>query len=119
MSEASSSDGRKTLVMTRQQERYEQNTPLVQLLRMSTGPLVYQVGVAIHDAVDMLLISRAFDDEVVQIIGFGSMIRYLCMSVSISFSQACVGRSSGLIGESRFEEAGQVVVAINKLHSSQ
>ncbi|KAK8888662.1 hypothetical protein M9Y10_033396 [Tritrichomonas musculus] len=37
------------------------------------------------------------------------------MSVSISFSQACVGRSSGLIGESRFEEAGQVVVAINRI----
>ena len=43
------------------------------------------------------------------------MIRYLCMSVSISFSQACVGRSSGLIGESRFEEAGQVVVDIYRI----
>lgn len=115
MSEEYSSDEHKTIVMMRQQERYEQNTPLVQLLRMSTGPLVYQVGVAIHDAVDMLLISRAFDDEVVQIIGFGSMIRYLCMSVAIFFSQACVGRSSGLIGESRFEEAGRVVVDVYRI----
>ena len=115
MSEEINSDENKTTIMTRQQERYEQNTPLVQLLRMSTGPLVYQVGVAIHDAVDMLLISRAFDDEVVQIIGFGSMIRYLCMSVTIFFSQACVGRESGLIGESRFEEAGRVVVDIYRI----
>lgn len=82
---------------------------------MSTGPLVYQVGVAIHDAVDMLLISKAFDDEVVQIIGFGSMIRYLCMSVAIFFSQACVGRQSGLIGESRFEEAARVVVDVYRI----
>lgn len=116
MSEENSSiDDHKTIVMTRQQERYEQNTPLVQLLRMSTGPLVYQVGVAIHDAVDMLLISKAFDDEVVQIIGFGSMIRYLCMSVAIFFSQACVGRQSGLIGESRFEEAARVVVDVYRI----
>ena len=115
MNKEKSSIEHQTVVMIRQQERYEQNKPLVQLLRMSTGPLIYQVGVAIHDAIDMLLISKAFDDEVVQIIGFGSMIRYLCMSVAIFFSQACVSRQSGLIGESRFEEAARVVVDVYRI----
>lgn len=49
--------------MIRQQERYEQNKPLVQLFRMSTGPLIYQVGVAIHDAIDILPDHRIWFNE--------------------------------------------------------
>lgn len=38
------------------------------------------------------------------------------MSVAIFFSQACASRQSGLIGESRFDEAARVVVNVYNDH---
>ena len=102
-------------ILADEQVRFEKNSPFKTVLEMSFGPLIYQVGIAIHDAVDLFLISKAYTEREIQIVGFASMIRYICMSFAIFFSQACVAKISRLIGESRFKDAGQVVADIYRM----
>ena len=96
-------------INTIEKERFTKSSPFITLLKLSTGPLIYFIGMGFHDAFDLFLISKAYGSNAVQTVGFGSLIRYLSMSLAIFFSQACVARISGLIGESRFNEAGQIV----------
>jgi len=94
---------------TEEQIRFSKFSPLRTLIQLSIGPLVFQLGIAIHDALDLYMISKAFKGDSIQIVGFASLVRYLSMSFSIFFSQACVARISTLIGEGNFGQASQVV----------
>ena len=101
--------------LSEEQLRYEKHGPLRTLLQLSVGPLIYFLGIAIHDAIDLLLISKAYDEREVQIVGFASTVRYLCMAANIYFSIACVARNSGLIAENRYEAAAQVTADLYRL----
>ncbi|EAY16919.1 hypothetical protein TVAG_150700 [Trichomonas vaginalis G3] len=104
-----------TRSLSKEQLRYEAHSPFMTLLEMSVGPLIYMLGIAIHDAIDLLLISKAFTETEVTIVGFATTIRYLCMSVAIYFSQACVAKTSALIGADRFSFAAQVTADLYRL----
>jgi Na+-driven multidrug efflux pump len=90
--------------------RFASRPPLATLLVQSVGPLIYFVGNATHDAIDLLLISRALGPDCIQIIGFSSVVRYLLRSFAAFFAQGATARVSGLIGENRKPEAEQVLV---------
>jgi Na+-driven multidrug efflux pump len=98
-----------------EETRFASETPLRTLLMQSIGPLIYFVGNATHDAVDLLLISRALGQECLQIVGFSSLVRYLLRSFAVFFSQGGIARVTGLIGEHRKEEAEQLLVDLFRL----
>jgi Na+-driven multidrug efflux pump len=89
--------------------------PLATLLLQSIGPLIYFVGNATHDAVDLLLISRALGSECLQIVGFSSLIRYLVRSFAVFFAQAAIARIPGLIGEQRTSDAEHHIVDLFRI----
>lgn len=103
---------------SRAQLRFEKGSAFTACWRLSAGPLIYQIGISIHDAIDLLLLTKRYESElsdVTSIVGLSSTVRYLCMSAAIFFSQACVSRVSGLIGESRFNEAAHVVTDVYRI----
>ena len=111
--ESQNFDDQKTL--TEEQIRFEKYGPLRTLLIMSVGPLIYQVGIALHDAIDLFEISKAFGEEEITIVGFGSVVRFICMSVAIFFSIGCVAKVSSMVGAGKFQEAGQVVADLYRI----
>jgi Na+-driven multidrug efflux pump len=98
-----------------EEARFASRPPLQTLLLQAIGPLIYFVGNASHDAVDLLLISRALGPRCLQIVGFSSLVRYLLRSFAVFFSQAATARVSGLIGEQRKAEAEHVIVDLFRL----
>jgi Na+-driven multidrug efflux pump len=61
--------------------------------------------------VDLLLISIAYKDnpEALAIVGFAALVRFLCLTIAIYFSQACITKISGLMGAKKLDQAEQVV----------
>ena len=102
-------------VLTAEQTRFEKYSPLKNLLFMSVGPLIYQVGISFHDAIDLLEIAKAFSEEEMTIVGFASVVRYICMSFAIFFSVGCLAKISNMIGEGAFQDAGQVVADLYRI----
>jgi Na+-driven multidrug efflux pump len=92
-----------------EQRRFESHTPLVTILIFAIGPLMFNTGISFHDAVDFLWISSSFHSSALKVVGFASLVRFLCLSVAIYFSQACVSKVSGLLGEQRVRDAEIVV----------
>lgn len=100
---------------TEEQKRFESKNIALTLLRMSVGPLMFNSGISFHDAVDMMLISKALGDDAVGIVGFSSLIRYLSVCVTIFFAQSTIAKIAGLIGAGRKEEAGQVITDLFRI----
>lgn len=98
-----------------EEERFASWTPLATILIQSVGPMMYSVGNALHDAVDMLLISTALGQESLQIVAFSGIVRYLVRATAALFAQGTAARISGLIGEKRKHEAEQVVADMYRL----
>ena len=69
--------------VSREQERYDQGNAFISLIKLSFGPLIYQFGIALHDALDLFLITKALGESSLQVVGFSTMMRYLGMSVKI------------------------------------
>lgn len=101
--------------LTSEQQTFEKHSPLITLLLFSIGPLMFSAGISLHDAVDLAIISKALGESSLQIVGFSSLVRYLCLCGSIYFSQATVAKVSGLMGENRLKEAAHVVADIFRL----
>ncbi|EAY15949.1 hypothetical protein TVAG_261990 [Trichomonas vaginalis G3] len=101
--------------LSAEQKRYEQHGPLRTLMQLSVGPVIYMVGIGIHDAIDLLLISKAYTETEVTIVGFASTVRYLCMAANIYFTISCVARTSGLIGANEYDKAAQVIADLYRL----
>ena len=95
--------------------RFSSKKPFQTLLIQSIGPLLYNVGNAIHDAVDMLIISLALGEHALQIVGFSSLIRFLLRSFAVFFCQGAVARIPALIAEHRQSEAAQVITDLYRL----
>ncbi|KAK8883976.1 hypothetical protein M9Y10_043079 [Tritrichomonas musculus] len=95
--------------------RFSGYSPFVTLLIQSVGPLIYYFGNAIHDAVDIFLISKALGEQCLQIVGFSSVIRFLLRSFAVYFSICATARVPSLIGEHRKEEAAQVITDLYRL----
>ena len=101
--------------MSPEEARFGARSPLTTLLLQSIGPLMYFVGNATHDALDLLIIAKALGQECLQIVGFSGVVRYLIRSVAVLFSQGAVARVSGLIGEQRIADAEQVITDLYRL----
>ena len=102
-------------VLTDEQIRFERYGPIKTILMMSVGPFIYQFGIAIHDAIDLLEISKAYGETEMTIVGFASTARYICMSFAIFFSISCVAKISSMIGEGKYADAGQVVADVYRI----
>ena len=102
--------------LTPEQERFEKRSPLVTLLIFAIGPLMFNTGISFHDAFDLFLISLRFkDDHALQVVGFASLVRFLCLCVAIYFSQASITKIGGLMGAKKMETAEQVVTDLFRL----
>lgn len=95
--------------------RFSSKGPLLTLLIQSIGPLLYNVGNAIHDALDMYLISIALGEHSLQIIGFSSLVRFLLRSFAVYFSLGATAKVPALIAENRKDEASQVITDLFRL----
>ncbi|OHS99331.1 hypothetical protein TRFO_34236 [Tritrichomonas foetus] len=100
---------------TPEELRFSSQNPLRTLFVQSFGPLLYNVGNAVHDALDMYIISKALGERCLQIVGFSSIIRFLLRSFAVYFSQGAVSRVPSLIGERRQAEASQVITDLYRL----
>jgi Na+-driven multidrug efflux pump len=76
---------------------------------------MFNTGISFHDAIDLLWISRAFPPSALQVVGFASLVRYLCLCVAIYYSQACMAKVSSLMGEKRIDDATQAVTDLFRL----
>jgi Na+-driven multidrug efflux pump len=110
-----SSESSFTAPLTPEQERFEGKGPFLTILTFAVGPLIFNTGISFHDAVDLFLISRAFDSSALQVVGFSSLVRYLCLCVAIYYSQACITKIAGLMGENRVEDATKVVTDLYRV----
>ena len=88
---------------------FEKKNTFLTLIHFSIGPVLFTTGISLHDAVDLYLISKALGTNSLQIVGFASLIRYLCMCTTIYFSQSIIAKLSGLIASGKKKEATQVV----------
>ena len=108
-------DAQTEKVLTAEQVRFEKYDPVRTVLMMTVGPFIYQFGIAIHDAIDLLEISKAYGEREMTIVGFASTARYICMSFAIFFSISCISKISSMIGEGKYQDAGQVVADIYRI----
>lgn len=99
----------------KEENQFEKYYPLRTLFHFSVGPLMFNCGISFHDAIDLVLISKALSTSTLQVVGFSSLVRYLCMCGAIFFSQATITKISGLLGEKRYRDAEQVVADIYRL----
>lgn len=99
----------------KEQNQFEKYSPLRTLFHFSVGPLMFNTGISFHDAIDLILISKALSTSTLQVVGFSSLVRYLCMCGAIFFSQATITKVSSLLGERRNKDAEQVVADIFRL----
>jgi Na+-driven multidrug efflux pump len=95
--------------LTPEQRRFEAHGPFVTILIFAIGPLMFNTGISFHDAIDFFWVSSAFGSSVLKVVGFASLVRFLCLSVAIFYSQACVSKVSGLMGENRLRDAELVI----------
>ena len=95
--------------------RFTGYSPFVTLLIQSLGPLIYYFGNAVHDAVDIFLISKALGEQCLQIVGFSSVVRFLLRSFAVYFSICATAKVPALIGEHRKDEAAQVITDLCRL----
>lgn len=102
--------------LTPEQERFEKRSPLVTLLIFAIGPLMFNTGISFHDAFDLFLISLRYkEDHALQVVGFASLVRFLCLCVAIYFSQALITKIGGLMGAKKMDAAVQVVTDLFRL----
>lgn len=102
-------------ISTPEEFRFSGHNPIITLLIQSVGPLIYYFGNAIHDAVDIFLISKALGERCLQIVGFSSVVRFLLRSFAVYFSICATAKVPALIGEHRKEEAAQVITDLFRL----
>jgi len=98
-----------------EKERFESKSPFRTLLSFSVGPVLFNSGISIHDAVDLILISKALGAKSLHVVGFSSLIRYLCMCVTIYFAQSTIAKISSLLGSGKKSEAAQVISDLYRL----
>lgn len=101
--------------IAKENNHFEKYSPLRTLFHFSVGPLMFNTGISFHDAIDLILISKALSTSTLQVVGFSSLVRYLCMCGAIFFSQATITKVSGLLGEKRYRDAEQVVADLFRL----
>ncbi|EAY20829.1 hypothetical protein TVAG_436530 [Trichomonas vaginalis G3] len=100
---------------TEEQKRFESKNIVLSLLTLSVGPLMFNSGISFHDAVDMMLISKALGGDSIQIVGFSSLIRYLSVCVTIYFAQSTIAKIAALIGAGKKEDAEQVITDLFRI----
>jgi Na+-driven multidrug efflux pump len=103
------------IALQEERARFEKMTPLPTFLILSIGPLLMQVGSALHDSIDFLLISRAYGSYGVGVVGLASLIRYACEGISFFFAFAAIIKLPMLIGEGRQIEARQFIVDLYRV----
>ncbi|KAH0795530.1 MatE family protein [Histomonas meleagridis] len=81
----------------------------------SIGPLMYNIGNALHDVVDLLILTKAFGQDYIQIPTFSSIVRFLIRCFSVYFSNAASAKIPSLIGARRHKEAEQVITDLFRL----
>lgn len=104
-----------SLSQTDEQKRFESNNIVLSLLKLSVGPLMFNCGISFHDAVDMMLISKSIGGNSIQIVGFSSLIRYLCVCVTIFFAQSTIAKIAALIGAKKTGDACQVITDLFRI----
>ena len=90
-------------------ERFGKHTPLVTVLRLCVGPLLFNLTHSFQDAIDYWMIKLAYDETGLSIIGFANFFRYLCNGMASFPGQSTIIKVSSLLGEKRHDEAAQVV----------
>jgi Na+-driven multidrug efflux pump len=74
-----------------------------------------QVGSALHDSVDFLLISKAFGSYGLEATGLAALIRFVCQGISLYFGLAATIKLPMLIGENRQADARQLIVDLYRI----
>jgi Na+-driven multidrug efflux pump len=98
-----------------ERERFERMSPLPSFLVLSIGPLLMQVGAALHDSIDFIEISRAYGSYGVGVVGLASLIRYFCEGISFVFGFAAIIKLPMLIGEGKQLAARQFIVDLYRV----
>ena len=98
-----------------EKKRFASKGPLSTLFSLSVGPVVYNTGISIHDAVNLMMIARACKGNSLQVVGFSSLIQYLCMCTIVYFKQAVIAKIASLLGAGQKAEAGQVITDLFRI----
>jgi Na+-driven multidrug efflux pump len=98
-----------------ERERFKKMSPLPTFIIPSVGSILMQVGSALHDSIDFLLISRADGSYGVGVVGLASLIRFVCEGISFFFAFAAIIKLPMLIGEGRQIEARQFIVDLYRV----
>lgn len=69
-----------------------------------------QVGTALHDSVDLILISKAYGSYGVTVAGLASLLRFVCDGIALYFGFAATIKLPMLIGQNRQNDARQFIV---------
>jgi Na+-driven multidrug efflux pump len=91
-------------------DRFEGKGAIRTILSGGISPLMFNVSIALNEAMELFLISRAFEPSAVAVVGLGAMLRYFCLCFAIYFSEACTRRVRTLIEENQVERATGVLV---------
>jgi Na+-driven multidrug efflux pump len=98
-----------------ERERFGKMSPLPTFVILSMGPLLMQVGSALHDSIDFLIVSRAFGSYGVGVAGLAALIRFVCEGISLYFGFAAIIKIPMLIGENKQAEARQLIVDLYRV----
>ena len=98
-----------------ERERFGKMAPLPTFLVLSVGPLLMQVGSALHDSVDLIMISKAYGSFGVSVAGLASLIRFVCDGIALYFGFAATIKIPMLIGQNRQQDARQVIVDLFRM----
>jgi Na+-driven multidrug efflux pump len=101
--------------LQKERARFEKMAPLPTFVILSIGPVLMQVGSALHDSIDFLLISRAYGSYGVGVVGLASLIRFVCEGISFYFAFAAIIKLPMLIGEGKQVEARQFIVDLYRV----
>jgi Na+-driven multidrug efflux pump len=98
-----------------ERERFSKLSPLPTFLILSVGPIMMQVGAALHDSVDLYMISQSFGSYGIGAAGLAALIRFMCEGVALYFGFAASIMIPWLIGESRQLAAKQIIVDLYRV----
>lgn len=102
---------------------FDKRSPLLNVLYLSIGPLLFNVGISFNDAIDLMLVAHVSDETKqpklckygIEVIGFASLIRFLCVCCTIYFVQSIVAKVAAFLGNGEDEKAAQVLTDLYRI----
>lgn len=98
-----------------ERERFISKTPFLTLLTISIGPLMLAIGTVFIESLDLFMITKAYGESAIVIIGAGTLIRLVAGSLTTALGPGTIATCAKLLAQNRREQAERLLVDVIRI----